>query len=218
MHITLSPVAGAPILTITRDADILVLDGVGVDFSALEEGDILPSKAIAHDAFQGDVTRIGGKLHATIKQGYRLPSVDDAGTPGGAFPERLHALAQGKAESMATVDWTQVVSAEAALEALRKSTFMPKRPFLKGMVAINVLAPEEAVDAVRGKWPATFASFLTALPAEAQFEAQMEWAGADTINRVHPLLLQIQAETKKETSPMPEVTDEALDTLFGITP
>lgn len=62
MILILSPVEQTPPLTVYREGDVLVLNGVPLDFGPLPEGGVLPATAIGNPWIAGDVTRTGGVL------------------------------------------------------------------------------------------------------------------------------------------------------------
>jgi len=67
MHIKLSPFRLDARLVASRDGDKLTLNGKELDFSPLEEGDTLPADAIESEWITGDVSRIDGELHLTLR-------------------------------------------------------------------------------------------------------------------------------------------------------
>ena len=66
MKIFLSPQRRDDTLSVVRCGDLLVVNDEPFDFSAVEEGDILPRSAIASEWFAGDVTRVNGELELTL--------------------------------------------------------------------------------------------------------------------------------------------------------
>ncbi|TWI93792.1 hypothetical protein IQ03_04553 [Gemmobacter caeni] len=66
MIITLSPIRSDAALTLIRQGDTLILNGVAYDFGPLPEGATLPREAIACDWLASDVTRIDGKIRLTL--------------------------------------------------------------------------------------------------------------------------------------------------------
>ena len=67
MQIKLSPVRMDEQLTLSRDGDVLYVNGETFDFGALLEGATLPWGAVLSDWFPGEVERINGELHLTIR-------------------------------------------------------------------------------------------------------------------------------------------------------
>lgn len=67
MQLTLSPVRMDEQLTLDRDGDTLYVNGEAFDFSPLAEGATLPQGAVLSDWFPGEVSRIDGELHLTIR-------------------------------------------------------------------------------------------------------------------------------------------------------
>ncbi|WP_313489193.1 hypothetical protein [Stutzerimonas nitrititolerans] len=84
MKITLSPQRLDETLTATLAGDVLTLNGEAFDFTQLPEGATLPAEAIASDWIVGDVARINGELHLTL----RLPHGPNP-SRAVAFPEPI---------------------------------------------------------------------------------------------------------------------------------
>lgn len=66
MKIKLSPNNHTARLTAVVNGDALILNGIELDFSPLEEGDILPAIAIDSPWIASDVTRTGGEISLTL--------------------------------------------------------------------------------------------------------------------------------------------------------
>ena len=90
MIINLSPVRDDSALNISVNQDVITLNGVDYDFSQLQEGETLPSKAIESTWFMGDVTRTLGEVIVTI----RLPHGPYAGEAA-RFPEPITVIQDG---------------------------------------------------------------------------------------------------------------------------
>ena len=67
MRISLYPVRLDTPVNLRVEGDTVVVNGEIFDFTPLGEGDTLPQGAILSDWFPGEVTRVGGKLHLTIR-------------------------------------------------------------------------------------------------------------------------------------------------------
>lgn len=67
MHITLSPVRLDETMTASRAGDVLTLNGEAFDFGMLPEGATLPAEAIDSPWIVGDVSRVSGELHLTLR-------------------------------------------------------------------------------------------------------------------------------------------------------
>jgi hypothetical protein len=67
MNITLSPQRrdDGP-LTLSRQGDVLTINGTAYDFSQLPDGATLPREAVECQWLVSDVERIGGVLHLTL--------------------------------------------------------------------------------------------------------------------------------------------------------
>lgn len=66
MKIKLSPVRMDEQLTARAIGDSIVLNGVALDFSPLQEGDTIPLSAINNKWIAGDVARKDGVIHASL--------------------------------------------------------------------------------------------------------------------------------------------------------
>lgn len=66
MKIKLSPVCMLEQLKASVSGDVIVVNGVSLDFSPLQEGEALPLTAVDSKWIAGDVQRIGGEIHLTL--------------------------------------------------------------------------------------------------------------------------------------------------------
>jgi len=62
MRINFYPVRRDAGLTLSRAGDVLTVAGTAFDFTALQEGDVLPRAAVGSPWLHGDVTRIDGRI------------------------------------------------------------------------------------------------------------------------------------------------------------
>ncbi len=90
MHINFSPARLDETLAASRAGDLLTLNGKAFDFTLLPEGATLPAEAIDSPWIVGDVLRIDGELHMTL----RLPH-GASPSHAVAFPEPIHVTADG---------------------------------------------------------------------------------------------------------------------------
>lgn len=94
MIIKLCPFAqlpGAPTqLAVSRNHDVLTIDGEVFDFTQLPEGATLPAEAVESEHFFGPVERIDGHLRLTL----RLPHGPNP-PEHVAFPEPIHVTKDG---------------------------------------------------------------------------------------------------------------------------
>ena len=74
------------------------------------------------------------------------------------------------------------------LDQIRATATMTKREFCRKLLALGILPPDEALSAARGDWPATFAAYTAGMDALASADAQIEWAGATSVDYAHPML------------------------------
>lgn len=107
--------------------------------------------------------------------------------------------------------WTVVpLTAEekaANLDAWRGAASLTRGQFVLACFAAGLLDTQEAIEAARGGWPASFNAAVSGLPVEAAAAAQIEWATAVSVRRSSPLLEAVRA--------VAGVTPEQLDTMFG---
>lgn len=66
MRISFSPQRRDDTLEVTKQGDVLTINGESFDFSSVPEGATLPASAIDSDFISGDVTRVDGKLAVTL--------------------------------------------------------------------------------------------------------------------------------------------------------
>lgn len=100
MLITLTPQYRPDTLTLARAGDALILNGETFDFSALEDGQMIPVSAIASTWFAGDaVRRVAGTLHMALILPHGSFTGDDArypapivNPPDGPIPLPAHTL------------------------------------------------------------------------------------------------------------------------------
>ena len=92
--------------------------------------------------------------------------------------------------------------------ARRSSASMSRAEFCNALMVGGILSFVDALAAAKGDWPAPFASALAALPSVDQHPIQIVWAAAQTIERMNPFILAMQAALGW--------TDAQADALFGI--
>lgn len=90
MHISFSPCRSDDTLALSKSGDALTVNGDVFDLSPIPDDAILPSDAIDSDWIVGDVERIGGVLHLTV----RLPHGPNP-SPSVAFPEPIIVAGDG---------------------------------------------------------------------------------------------------------------------------
>lgn len=66
MIITFSPMRSDAPLTLSRQGDVLTINGEEFDFTALPEGATLPGDAVRSDWIAGEVSRKEGRLHIPL--------------------------------------------------------------------------------------------------------------------------------------------------------
>lgn len=77
MKITLSPANRLGTLSLSRNGDVLTINGKVYDFSALPDGATLPRDAVDCAMLASDVERIDGELHLALTLPYR-PGASEA--------------------------------------------------------------------------------------------------------------------------------------------
>lgn len=66
MHITFMPQRRDDTLSLSKDGEVLTVNGVAFDFSSLTEGDLMTCDTLECDWMVGDVTRTGGVIHLML--------------------------------------------------------------------------------------------------------------------------------------------------------
>lgn len=93
-----------------------------------------------------------------------------------------------------------------AIEAKRARAFLDRASFCIACRSAGILTPQEAKDAARGDWPVKFTPAIVGTPMED--DAEIIWAGAAHISRVHPLVAMLAA--------FANLDDAQLDEMFGV--
>lgn len=91
------------------------------------------------------------------------------------------------------------------LSIWRSSASLSRAEFCIALKRVGILPANEAKQAAKGDWPATFAGALADFP-DAD-EAEITWAAITTVDRMHPMLLSLQSFTG--------IPDADLDAMFG---
>ena len=128
--------------------------------------------------------------------------------------ELLAARAEGAVIQADETGLPQAVlpTAEQVIAARRANAVIDRGPLCKALLAEGILPAASAILAAKGDWPPEFAAFLSALPADDQINAQIDWADASRIRYASPLL-QTVALSYAGT---PEAATALLDQFFGI--
>jgi hypothetical protein len=90
MQIAFSPQRRDDALTLSRAGDVLTVNGVALDFSAIGEGDTLPRDAVGNAWVVSDVTRTAGVLSLSVI----LPLAADA-VEAARFPDPVTLVGDG---------------------------------------------------------------------------------------------------------------------------
>lgn len=103
---------------------------------------------------------------------------------------------------------TPLYTREELLTNIREISTLTRSEFCLGLVSIGLLDASDAIETSKGEWPKSMTSFLSFLDRRQATEAQIEWAGATSINRTHPFVLSLASWLGME--------DAQVDDLFGI--
>jgi hypothetical protein len=138
-----------------------------------------------------------------------------AGKP--SFNPKNQTVALGAFVQLADGSWEQpwIVNA-IRVEDWRETHSIPIKDFCLNLFDAGRLPFQEAVDAGRGIWPATFNAGLGRLTERQKVSIQLEFAVADSVRRNHQmiaLLKQLSVVVNGVTKP--PMTDEEVDTMFG---
>ena len=95
---------------------------------------------------------------------------------------------------------------EEVLAGWRATARTSKTAFCLAAYGAGILAPDDAIAAAQGIWPATLAGALAGLPEAAVTQAKITWAAAQVIERSNPLVLSVAAFLK--------LSGEQIDGLF----
>lgn len=215
MIITPNPIRSDATLALHRAGDVLSVNGLAFDFGGLPEGAILPPGAVGCDWLSGPVTREGGILRLAVLLPHGADAPQDAlfpapvSPPDGPVALPGHPGAPEAATAAGAIDWGQMITAEAAETAARAdwraTCEISKLDLVLAMNRARLIS--HPIAAAAGGIPAEFEGVVAAMPAAAQNEARIRWAGAATIPRLSPLILAVQAAKG--------LPDETLDVLFG---
>ncbi|MGU5533808.1 hypothetical protein [Aeromonas caviae] len=88
MKIKLSPVRMDDQLSASVDGDKITINGEVFDFAPLQEGAILPADAVQNDWIMGDVRRIYGEIHLTLRLPHGMNAPHETRFPA-AFYEAM---------------------------------------------------------------------------------------------------------------------------------
>jgi hypothetical protein len=157
MIIKLSPVRSDASLSVTKSGDTLVINGVSLDFSRLEDGATLPREAVGSEWVIRPVERISGKLAITLI----LPHAADA-PEAVRFPVDIHSPADGAVylpgldlepsqppAVNGVIDWSQVVTQAMKAQAAAEQNLaqVAAEAAARRDVADDAIAPlQDAVD------------------------------------------------------------------------
>lgn len=103
---------------------------------------------------------------------------------------------------------TAVPYAPPTANEIRSAAYVTKRDFLAAVDAAGILTKTQRLTAAKGEWPEPLAPALTGMDESAALEAQIQWAEATHIARLHPIVLFLAEHL--------ELTDTQVDALFGL--
>lgn len=104
------------------------------------------------------------------------------------------------------------------LEVARAQAALDRGSFCKALKAGGIMSAAEAVEAAKGNWPASFAQALAAMSGIDPDDAQIDWAVAASVRRLHPLFLAILAWYAAATGLSAEKAEALGDQIFAIQP
>lgn len=93
MQIKFNPQRRDDSLTVVKQGDTLIVNGIEYDFSTVPEGATLPADAIDSDLFSGPVERVNGEIVLTLT----LPHGPNP-SKAVAFPEPITVVEDGNVE------------------------------------------------------------------------------------------------------------------------
>lgn len=112
-----------------------------------------------------------------------------------------------------TITAEDAPSFSQSIESTRAQARMSRWEFCLTLKKSGLLPRNEAVQAGKGEWPATFAAFVSSLNEDEADVAQMRWADAREVHYADPLL---QALALHHTKGNQAAATALLDQLFGI--
>lgn len=155
MRIVLSPVRSDAELTITKRGEILVVNGISLDFSQMPDGGSLPATAVGCVWLSGNIERVAGDLVLTLLLPYPADAPESARFPIDIVNPKdgQIRLPTGEGEPVATaapgiIDWSQVVTAEAKAQAAAAQLLAQVQADTAGRRAAADLAIAPLQDAV----------------------------------------------------------------------
>jgi len=157
MIIKLSPVRSGAELRVTKAGDALIINGVALDFSRLEEGSTLAAEAIGSGWVARPVERINGDLVVTLVLPHAADAPELARFPVDIVnpvdgPVHLPGLEAGSAQQPAVngvIDWSQVITQTMKDQAAAEQRLaqIAEETAARRDVADDAIAPlQDAVD------------------------------------------------------------------------
>lgn len=232
MHITLIPAGRNGPLTMTRQQDAMIINGLRFDFTGLPEGGELPADTIDTPYITGTVTRTDNQINLTIRLPFGVnapretkfpePITADLDGPIALPPFDIVTNEEGEAQEVhgetqntiteGIIDWSQMTTpegrSEVALIEWRKTVKLTRTKFCLAAKKVGLLKPDDALLASKGGWPQAFADTLDALPKSIDpIDAQIIWASTTQISRMDPVLNSVASSKGVEP--------EQLDVMFG---
>ncbi len=116
-------------------------------------------------------------------------------------------------EEIDALEASRAVDTKVELEKRRNSAKLSRWEFCLTLKKSGLLPRNEAVQAGKGEWPATFAAFVSSLKEDEADIAQMRWADAREVHYADPLL---QALALHHTKGNQAAATALLDQLFEI--
>lgn len=192
MIIKLSPVRSDAGLSVAKSGDTLEVNSVVLDFSQLPDGATLPAEAVGCEFVIAPVERINGDLVLTLM----LPHAADA-PQAARFPVDLYPadgqvqlpgidLGERLAATAGVIDWSQVITAEAKVQAAAEQLLAAATADLaqRRAVADAAIAPlqdavelEEATEAEAAllkEWK-RYRVALSRVPEQEGYPNEIDW-------------------------------------------
>ena len=171
MQIKFSPVFSDATLSLAVSGDVLTVNGVSFDFSALPEGSHLPRAAVGCDMLASDVRRVDGQIALSVILPHAFDAPEDVRFPAPITAEdgpvtAPGLVAPGEDATAGDIDWTALIADTAAAVPQEVSRFQARAALL-----------------MAGHLPAVEAAIAQADPL-----SQLAWADAQVFRRDSPTI------------------------------
>lgn len=96
---------------------------------------------------------------------------------------------------------------DRTVEQWREIASLPRRDFCLSLFAAGILSKDDTILASQGGWPTVFDNFMAGKTDAEIVAAQVEWASAQNIRRLHPMIGQL--------ADLANLSPEQVDAIFG---